>query len=119
MVCVLTLARPASAVELDRVFRMLDTNGDGVIDRKEFQINKTRIYYYRLRGMAVELSLSLKDTILTPEAFADADRDGDGRLSGAEFVQARFMRFEVYDRNRDLVIDPDEFRSNARKFIRE
>jgi Ca2+-binding EF-hand superfamily protein len=53
---------------------------------------------------------------MTPEAFAEADLNGDGKLSGAEFVEAPFSQFDAMDRNGDGVITFEEFREFERRY---
>lgn len=78
---------PAAGQEtqIRQAFELLDGNGDGRISRQEFQLNKTQIFYRSLRRAGETSSLKLEDSSLTPEAFAEADTDGDGVLSGSEW----------------------------------
>jgi Ca2+-binding EF-hand superfamily protein len=110
--------RPAGAADLRAIFVLLDENGDGVIDRQEFQRRKTEVFFLRLPQQAEVTSVELADTQLTPEAFRDADINGDGKLSGSEFIQARFAQFETYDTNHDQKITFEEFETGARQFVR-
>jgi Ca2+-binding EF-hand superfamily protein len=91
-------------------FKVLDDDDDGVVTRQEFLRMKTEIFYRALANMDQEQRLSPEDINVTPKAFADADLDGDGKLSGAEFVQARFTQFEAIDANGDQEITFEEFR---------
>jgi Ca2+-binding EF-hand superfamily protein len=101
----------AAAVDLRESFAILDDNRDGVIGREEFLRNKTQIFYRALTDLDRDQRLNRGELNLTPQAFADADLDGDGKLSGAEFVQARFMQFEAMDANGDQEITSEEFRA--------
>jgi Ca2+-binding EF-hand superfamily protein len=104
---------PAAAayVDLGQSFEILDEDGDGVVGRGEFLRRKTAIFYRALTDMDRDQRLNPGEINLTPEAFADADLDGDRKLSGAEFVQARFMQFEAIDADGDQEITADEFRT--------
>ena len=106
-------AGPAAAayVDLGESFHLLDDDRDGVIGRGEFLRRKTTIFYRALTDMDQDQRLNPEEINLTPEAFADADLDGDGQLSGAEFVQARVMQFEAIDATGDQEITPEEFRT--------
>lgn len=105
-------APPAAAyVDLGESFDLLDEDRDGVIERGEFLRRKTAIFYRALTDLDRDQRLNPGEINLTPEAFADADLDRDGQLSGAEFVQARFMQFEAIDANGDQEITPEEFRA--------
>lgn len=125
--CALLLAlalvpwQPALAQEASvrAAFDLLDADGDGRVSREEFQLNKTQIFYGRLQRTGETSSLRFEDSSLTPEAFADADTDGDDVLSGSEWIEARFARFEVYDADDDQSISLEEFESVMRAYLRE
>lgn len=101
----------AADVDLGESFEILDEDRDGVVGRGEFLRRKTAIFYRALTDLDRDQRLNPGEINLTPDAFADADLDGDRKLSGAEFVQARFMRFEAIDANGDQEITADEFRT--------
>jgi Ca2+-binding EF-hand superfamily protein len=107
------VAEPAAAayVDLGASFDLLDEDRDGVIGRGEFLRRKTAIFYRALTDLDRDQRLNPEEINLTPEAFADADLDRDGQLSGAEFVQARFMQFEAIDADGDQEVTPEEFRA--------
>jgi hypothetical protein len=46
---------------------------------------------------------------MSQEAFAAADLDHDGRLSGFEFNQAMFTQFETADRDRAGAVTFEQF----------
>jgi Ca2+-binding EF-hand superfamily protein len=98
---------------------LLDANGDGRISREEFQLNKTQIFYRSLQAAGDTSSLRLEESRLTPDAFADADTDGNGVLSGSEWIEARFARFEVYDADGDQAISLEELESGMRAHLSE
>jgi Ca2+-binding EF-hand superfamily protein len=98
---------------------LLDANGDGRISREEFQMNKTQIFYRSLRRAGETSSLRLEESRLTPDAFADADTDGNGVLSGSEWIEARFAQFEVYDADGDQAIRLEELESGMRAYLSE
>ena len=85
----------AAAADEASTFKVLDDDGDGVVTRQEFLRMKTEIFYRALKNLDQDPRLGPDDINVTPKAFADADLDGDGKLSGAEFVQARFTQFEA------------------------
>ena len=101
----------AADLDLSEIFDILDENRDGMIRREEFLRKKTEIFYRALTDLDRDQRLNPGELNLTPEAFTDADLNRDGKLSGAEFVQARFMQFEAIDANGDQEIALEEFRT--------
>jgi Ca2+-binding EF-hand superfamily protein len=84
---------PAGRDAFNRMLKAADGNGDGKIDTEEF-----RRAGEALRGLAAQ----------APAArFRQADRDGDGRITKAEFPGAP-ERFARLDRNGDGAIDREE-----------
>lgn len=98
----------AEATSPEDLFATFDSDGDGRIDRAEWQTRKMAIFYIRDRNNDIALT---RDELpgLDPELFADADRDGDGALSGLEFNQAAFTQFDKADRDNDGFVTRDEF----------
>jgi Ca2+-binding EF-hand superfamily protein len=80
----------------ERMFKRLDRNGDGVIDENE--IEKAR--------QAIEDRAASAEARLSGQ-WRRMDKDGDGKVSGAEF-QARSAMFDLADRNDDGVVTKDE-----------
>ena len=74
------------------------------------------MFYSALRNLDQDQRLSPEDINITPEAFADADLNGDGKISGAEFVQARFTQFEAIDASGDQEITFEEFREFMQQY---
>ena len=101
---------PAAGDNSSEIFAILDPNGDGTVTREEFLRMKTEIFYRRIKNLDQDQRLGPQDVNITPEAFAEADLNDDGKLSGAEFVQAPFIQFDAIDANSDQKIDIEEFR---------
>jgi Ca2+-binding EF-hand superfamily protein len=110
-------ARAADADDRPR-FTILDEDGDGVITRNEFLRNKTKIFFRAVKDIDQDQRLGPDDINVTPQAFDEADLNGDGKLSGAEFVQARFTQFDSIDANGDQKITSEEFQAFARQYPR-
>ena len=77
---------------------------------------KTELFYRALKNLDQDQRLGPQDINITPEAFADADLDDDGKISGAEFVQAPFIQFEAIDANSDQKITIEEFREFIQQY---
>lgn len=103
---------------LKEIFDILDANHDGVVTRQEFLLNKTRVLYFFLKEVGLDQHLDPGDINITPGAFAEADLNADGKLSGAEFVEAPFSQFDAIDRNGDGEITFEEFREFERRYQR-
>ena len=83
-----------------KAFALVDSNGDGRVDRTEFRVRK--MYVFSQKDVNNDIKLSPNEIgALNADAFAAADSDGDGKLSGLEFNQADFTRFETLDDNGD------------------
>jgi hypothetical protein len=100
----------AADVNLSQIFDILDADRDGVVGRAEFLRKKTEVFYRALTDLDRDQRLRPNEINISSEAFADADRNGDGMLSGSEFVQARFMQFDAIDASGDQEITLEEFR---------
>jgi Ca2+-binding EF-hand superfamily protein len=111
----LALAQPKFEPEV--AFQLLDENGDGGVARDEFQRRKTEIFFVARDAAGAEQALRPNDVRLTVEAFDQADINGDGLLSGAEFIQAPFMKFESFDADTDGAITLEEFAAVARRVV--
>lgn len=90
------------------MFKLLDGNGDGKIDRAEWIENKMAVFFVRDYNRDLKLS---RDELpgLNKEAFDAADLNGDGFLSGYEFNQAAFLKFDAVDLDKAGSVTEDEF----------
>jgi Ca2+-binding EF-hand superfamily protein len=111
-------ARAADADDRPR-FTILDEDDDGVVTEIEFLRNKTKIFFRAVKEhIDQDPRLGPDEINVTPQAFDEADLNGDGKLSGAEFVQARFTQFDSVDANGDQKITSEEFQAFARQYPR-
>jgi Ca2+-binding EF-hand superfamily protein len=117
------LGHPASAQmlskqEVDRRFKMFDTDGDGRISKEEFELNKVVALFTPLNRSASggppsqmdrQIAITREKSRLSREAFNALDTNSDGVLTGSEIIASDEMRFENIDKNGDGYIDRAEF----------
>ena len=90
------------------VFKLLDVNGDGVVSAAEWRERKMALFY--LLDADNNIFLERREVPgMSEDAFAAADVDHDGRLSGFEFNQAPFAQFETADRGHAGVVTFEQF----------
>jgi hypothetical protein len=90
----------AQAPAPNPAFQASDTNGDGRIDRAEYDAHVRSVFSSLDRN---------KDGVLTAgelpdvaaEAIRAADGDSDGRLTAIEYMNQRLREFSAADRNGD------------------
>ena len=111
-------ALAADEAGLQQAFATLDSNGDGMVSQAEFDQNKVKVFFSTLEQMARDKSLDFEDTRLTRATFDRADTNGDGQLSGAEWVLADFGQFTTYDPDGNGFIDYQTFAATVRPFLR-
>ena len=101
-----------------KVFSLIDKDGDGRITRAELTGRKTEIFYLRDADRDSRLSRAEFSTI-NPAAFDLPDLYGDGQLSGFELDQAPFVKFEAVDTDGDGVITLEEFQAFRHRMNRK
>lgn len=112
-VAVPTLAHGFSEEEVARTFAKFDTNGDGRIDRNEYEVYKV-FAFFRPRSDAPSganegpIRVTFQESPLTRQAFDQLDRNGDGLLSGEEVIASDMFRFEHIDRDGNGTLDRAE-----------
>lgn len=96
---------PALAVDearMQRFLTLMDSDGDGLVSRPEFQTGKGAVF------LAIDadggMTLSQNEMRLTPEAFKQLAGD-DGVVDGEEFIAADVASFDAIDKNKDHQID--------------
>jgi Ca2+-binding EF-hand superfamily protein len=81
-------------------FGAFDQNGDGRIDRAEFQEWMVDVFFQRDRGKKGYLTIEDVQGALTPEIFKALSRKGDGKLWLPDFLNALFLDFQAMDTDR-------------------
>ena len=101
-------AAPAWSQEplVQRIFQALDEDGNGHVDRSEFLLRKIRLM--NAHDADGDHYISAEETRVTETEFNKADVDGDGRLSGLEWIDARFTDFDAVDGNADGKLSVEE-----------
>ncbi|HSB82279.1 MAG TPA: EF-hand domain-containing protein [Candidatus Methylomirabilis sp.] len=80
-------------------FRMHDKNGDGRIDRAEFQNWMVDTFYFRDTNHKGYLVSSDLQGVRAPELIKAMNRKSDGKLTLSEFLNALFQDFAAIDVN--------------------
>ncbi len=141
LIAALSAAHPAAAQTdgrtISTVFRLLDRNGDGFVDRGEFRRvraarfdrmdanrdGKVTVTEFRERRAGDRRRLAALATspkrdpemleAAAEQAYRELDRDGDGAVTRAEFMEAGEARFAQTDRDGDGRISRDEWAQAA------
>jgi len=107
----LVLGQNVKPMNRDAVIRSCDKNGDGQIDREEYFVRMTDVFFLvdaNKDGYLVlqEILQAVPDA--NPERIKSADKNGDGKIDLHEFQNALSKDFERADLNGDGVLDKDE-----------
>lgn len=117
-----TIALPTTAAarpDLQDMLQKSDLNGDGAITRGEFREHRNRQFdrfdrngdgYLSGDDLPRRARRGAGGGGKMAELVANFDRNRDGRLSHAEFVDGPALGFERADTNRDNLVDPAELR---------
>ena len=89
-------------------FRAHDLNGDGRLDRAEFQEWMVDVFFERDQGRKGYLTVEDVRGAMTPEVFKALNRKGDGKLGLPEFLNALFQDFQAMDTGSDGSITVEE-----------
>ena len=108
-ICILHNTATAAPATVDEIFQLLDSDGDQLIQHVEYRLNKVTLH--SLFDSDQNFYVERDETALSPEAFASADSDRDGRMSGFEFVDSPLASFNDIDANEDGVITLEEMTS--------
>ena len=115
-VLVSLLGGPALAVDearLQRLFAIMDTDGDEQISRPEFQAGRGAVF------LALDadgsMTLTQNEVRITPESLKLL-AGADGSVDGEEFLEAEIGRFDVIDQNQDHYLDFAELAAHVSKY---
>ena len=97
-----------SAPDWKEGFRAHDKNGDGLIDRAEFQNWIVEGFYFRDKGHKGYLVQADLQGAASPEVFKAINRKGDGKLTMNEYLNALFQDFAAIDTNQNGAISMQE-----------
>jgi hypothetical protein len=79
-------------------FQAFDKNGDGLIDRAEFQAWMVDVFYQRDKTHKGFLVYDDVKDVMSADKFKSYDRSGDGKLILREFLNATFQDFATADK---------------------
>jgi hypothetical protein len=88
------------------VCSILDMDGDKKVTDVEFAIRKIDAFSAPDRNE--DNYLSQDEVLITPERFKIIDRNGDGKISGVEFIDSDYGQFPPYDADRNGTVDLQE-----------
>ena len=96
-------------------FRVHDKNGDGRIDRAEFQNWIVDGFYFRDQGRKGYLVQADLQGTASPEVFKAINRKGDGKLTLGEYLNALFQDFAAIDVNQNGAITAQEIETYIKR----
>ena len=96
-------------------FRAFDQNGDGRIDRAEFQDWMVDAFFQRDKGKKGYLTMEDLQGVMTPEIFKALSLKGDGKLWLPDFLNALFQDFQAMDADRAGSITMEQIEAYIQK----
>jgi Ca2+-binding EF-hand superfamily protein len=96
-------------------FSAHDRNGDGRLDRAEFQEWMVDVFFQRDQGKKGYLTMEDVRGVMTPEVFRAMSQKGDGKLWLPDFLNALFQDFQALDTGRDGSITIEEIEAYIKR----
>ena len=96
-------------------FRAHDKNGDGRIDRAEFQEWIVDGFYFRDQGHKGYLVQADLQGTASPEVFKAINRKGDGKLTLSEYLNSLFQDFAAIDVHQNGSITVEEIEAYIKR----
>jgi Ca2+-binding EF-hand superfamily protein len=114
----LAAAQTAPPPDWRERFRAHDRNGDGRIDRAEFQEWMVDAFFQRDQGRKGYLTIEDVRGVMTPEIFRALSQRGDGKLWLPEYLNALFQDFQAMDTGREGSVTMEEVDAYVRQSLR-
>jgi len=89
-------------------FRTFDKNGDGKIDRGEFQNWMEDVFFQRDSNHKGYLVYDDVKDVMSAEKFKSYDRGGEGKVRLQEFLNAAFQDFDRIDVHKNGTLSMEE-----------
>ncbi len=102
------LAQAPTKADWKEGFRAHDKNGDGKIDRAEFQEWMVDVFFQRDANHKGYLVFEDVKDVMSPETFKAYNKNGDGKIRLQEFLNAVFLDFEAADVNKNGALTIEE-----------
>lgn len=107
-----TPAKPLAALptgsdkiaEAKRRFDAVDQNGDGKVDEFEFRFNSINLF--ELVDTNRDGSITMEETLMSPQAFQRLEPDSEGKLSVMEFADVNTFR-QLDTKNQGYIVFED------------